>query len=230
MKVLSYVTIAFLGILLLPILSNGKAHADEQKGEVKQPRVLQADKNLSMGGVRFHAPTFKIEGSKVTFSGGDYRNSILDFSKADIEALVFAEVLSELGSYGSGDKKNYSVGILLDKNDRTMFIDSNWVYYPGEKRQVDRGGPFAAIHMRCVEGDQGVKGIALEVNGVRVLTDNDGWAFMELKNLKAQVLSIKITDPRRPEPIERNIAVPVVCARPGLVHYKTITVDLSEIR
>jgi hypothetical protein len=74
-----------------------------------------------------------------------------------------------------------------------------------------------------------VNGISLEVNGVKVKTDNEGWANIELKNIKDRIFILKITDPKRITSIERKIAVPIVCASPGLVHYKTITVNLSEI-
>lgn len=194
-----------------------------------KPRILEVDKDLCMGGLPFFAPTFKIEGSEIIFSGGDYRNTILDFSKAETEALVFASILSDLGCWDSGDKKNYTVGILLDEDDRTMFIDKNWVYFPGKLRKVEKDGPFASIHMRCVKGGQGVKGVGLEVNGILVQTDAEGWAFVELKNIESKLLSLKITSPQHPVPVVKKIAVPFVCARPGLIHYKTITVDISQI-
>jgi hypothetical protein len=104
-------------------------------------QVLKPDKNLRVDGIPIFAPTFRLNDQTVVFSGGgDLRNKVIDFNNAGIQALAFTEVYSELGAIGNGDGKRYVAYFLLDGNDRCIFIDTDWVYFPGALQQVETGG------------------------------------------------------------------------------------------
>ena len=203
----------------------GRLNAGEP---VSEPKQIEVDKNMCVGGVPIFTPSFRMEGSNVVVSGGDFRNTVLDFRKADVEALALAQVFSDLGCFGTVSEKHFTIGLLLDDKDRRMFFDQNWTYYPGNIRKIQTGGPFATVHIQCLRERKEVGGVEVEVGGTRGQTGTNGWASLELKGIQKPILPIKIVDPKGGKPIESRIAVPIASARPGLVHYKTITVELPE--
>ena len=202
----------------------------------KKPRVIEVDANMRVNGAPILSPVFQIEGSKVTFKGGDYRNTVLDFRNTETKAFAMAEVLSDVGCYGLGDQRKYGVGLLLDENDREAFFDDAWVYYSGSLRKVDSEGPFATVYVVCTNNGNPAEGVQVEMGGILKQTADNGWVQFNLKNIQDRIMPVKITSPNSEKTIEKRVALPVVSASGKLdekygiynVVYKTILVELTE--
>ena len=217
--------------LILVVLGLGFFFNSYSQQENKKSKVMVFDKNLRSNGIPLFAPVFKIEDSKVTFSsGGDLRNTNLDFSKAKVEALCIAEILSDLGSFSGSDDSHYVLCVKVDTVDRRMFIDQNWVYYPGKTRKINIEGPFASFDIECVKGNEPVKGVKLELNGIKVQTDDKGNSSFDLKGIKNKILTLIIIDPQSTKHFKKIIAVPIVCARPDFAFYSAIRIDLLKLQ
>jgi hypothetical protein len=174
------------------------------------------------------APVFRIEGSDVKFNGGDLRNTTIDLRGSSIEAFSFAEVLSEKGQFGTGVHRHFIVAALLDKNDRQVVIDQNWVYYPGNLRKIDANGPFATVFVVCTRNGKASEGVTVEMGGIVDKTDKSGWVEFKLKSIQRRIFSVKVTDPIGGRIINNQIAVPIVSARPEFVFYKVIHIELAR--
>lgn len=215
-------------ILLVFVLGTIFNSYSQQENEKTNVRVF--DKNLSSNGMSLIIPVFKTEDSKVTFSYGDLRNTILDFSKTKVEGLLFAEILSDLGSLNGREGNYYEVAMIIDSVSSRMFIDQNWVFYPGKMRKIENGGPFAKINIECVKENKPVKGVKLELNGIQVQTDAEGNGTFNLKGIKDKILTLTITTPQSNIHFNKRIAVPLVCARPGFMQYLGIRIDLLKLQ
>lgn len=183
---------------------------------------------MQINGLPIFSPSFRIEGTNVTFSGGDLRNTILDFRKTSAEGFVVASVYCDTGCFDSGDQKHFTIGILLDKSDSRVYFDRNWVYYPGSLRKVVAGGPFATIFVVCTREGQNASGVPVAMGGIDTQTDTDGWAHFYLQGIHDRIIPVKITDPKTSKIIEKEVPVPIVCAETNYIFYKEITVELNE--
>ena len=171
------------------------------------------------------APVFRTEGREMKFSFGDFRNLTIDLRRSTIDAFSLVEVLSDTGQFGSGDQKHFLGSVLVDKSDRRVYIDQEWVYYPGALRTVDAEGPFATVFVACTRGGKAVEGATVEMGGVVDKTDKGGWAELRLKNLKQRIVDAKIVDPASAKTIDKSILVPIVAARPNLIYYRAVHIE-----
>ena len=203
----------------------GRLHAGQPTSEPKQ---LEVDKNMCVGGVPIFIPSFRIEGSNVVFSGGDFRNTVLDFRKADVEVLGLAQVFSKIGCFGTGSEKHYNILVLMDDKDRRLYFDQDWICYPGTIRKIQSGGPFARIDVQCTRGGKEIPGVDVEIGNIRGQTGINGWVTLELKGIQSQILPVGIAGTKLARTIASKIAVPIASAVPGVVIYKALIFDLPE--
>ena len=246
---------AILGLLILPSLFQSASADAQEHGVVMVPtcraersdiRLRGGDINTAIGDLNTYAvdahigvndisgnhpifaPVFRIEGREVKFTFGDFRNLTIDLRGSTIEAFSLTEVLSETGQFGSGDQKHFLGSVVVDKNDRRVFIDQNWVYYPGALRTVDAEGPFATVFVVCTRGGKPVQGADVEMGGSVDKTDKGGWAELKLKNLQQPIVTAKIGDPAHGKTLEKAILVPIVAARPDLIYYRLVHIDFLQ--
>jgi hypothetical protein len=202
------------------------------RSTIRDLLTYQVDAHMgvnTIGGTNpIYAPVFRIEGSEVKFNGGDLRNTTIDLRKSNIEVFSVAEVLSETGQFGVGGQKHFIGAVIVDKNDRQVFFDQNWVYYPGSLRTVGGDGPFATVFVVCTRNGKPSEGVNVEMSGTTDKTGRNGWAELKLRNLKTRIVSAKISDPADGGIIEKRIPVPIVSAVPELVFYKVVHIELAQ--
>jgi hypothetical protein len=193
---------------------------DEHGKKVGESYILFSDDPKS------NDPKFYYKDQEQVSMDDNLSNTIVDFSGSGLDNYRIAKVV-----WGKDDSSpSYSASIQLDKKAPQALIDVDYIYFPGDLRVVDKGGPFATVHVKCTKDQIGIVGAEVQVDDKTAITDKDGLAKLDLTLIRddywKRVRSLKVTDPATHNSYYWKFAIPIVAARAGTLSYETLWVDL----